>query len=417
VCGPSRSEAFLLICILLTVPYVRSDEVEPRTDENGIIRLLHVGKAWLRPYYPATVWVQDPRIKYYPVPSHAWSMGKEAFRMLRLYLPRTEESLYQDFDIIVEDGMDAEDLPHDFHHWMKKAVQEKGLGFLMADDSSSFATSGRHTSWYLFPIADVLPVTDVPQIFYPEHAYHILVESEYEGHPLMRNIPWDEMEVWAHNRPIEKEGATVLARMSPELWCNRGKPVICYWDYGKGRAMVYVHKWNGAPSGPGDIAGTQDFYRWKWHFDVLCHLVYFPARVKIPQDLGLVHNIRVLFDSFHYKKAYLIATIDFADKFGANLRCVEAKLAEVVKDKETVDKEYIVEDLDNCRGHLNRLIKELDGLTAEVLEAKDRALLWIFVAEWFTVSGTSMTAGFVVWSLMVRRRLYREAGVTRLIER
>ena len=96
----------------------------------------------------------------------------------------------------------------------------------------------------------------MPEIFYPEHSFHIVVEERYREHPLMRNIPWGEVRVWAHNRPTEKQGATVLARMSPELPCNRNKPVLVYWDYGEGRAMAYVHKWSAAPCAPGDIAGS-----------------------------------------------------------------------------------------------------------------------------------------------------------------
>jgi hypothetical protein len=106
-------------------------------------------------------------------------MGEEAFRMLRLYLPRTQEILNRDFDVIVEDGMDAEHLKGEFHHWMAEAVVVEGIGFIMADDSSSFATSGRHTNWYLYPIGDVLPVTDVPEIYYQQHAYRVVPTPEH----------------------------------------------------------------------------------------------------------------------------------------------------------------------------------------------------------------------------------------------
>ena len=51
------------------------------------------------------------------------------------------------------------------------------------------------------------------------------------------------------------------------------------------------------------------------------------------------------------------------------------------------------------------------------IQAKDNALFWIFVIEWFVVTGTSMVAGALLWSLMVRRRLYREVGETRLDRR
>ena len=391
-----RSAALLAVSLIVLLSCSVSAESAPRTGPDGVVRLLHIGKAWLRGGYPATVWVQDPRISWYPVPSHAWSMGEEAFRMMRLYLPRSSSVLFGDFDVIVEDGMDASHLPSNFHHWVKEGVHDRGMGFLMADDSSSFATSGRHTSWYLFPIGDILPVRDKPEIYYEKHGYRIVVESEYENHPLMRNIPWKEIRIWAHNRPDEKEGAIVLARMSPEIVFNRNKPVIVYWDYGQGRATAYVHKWHGTP----------DFYRWKWHADVLSHLIYFQARVSIPEDLELEHAVRLLFNTFHYKRTYLLSTMDFADKFGANLRHVEEQMAQVGEKKKEADRLYIRQNIQESRDMLQGLVEELESLTQEVIRAKDKAMMWIFISEWLAVSGTSMVAGFVLWTLMVRRRLY-----------
>ena len=48
------------------------------------------------------------------------------------------------------------------------------------------------------------------------------------------------------------------------------------------------------------------------------------------------------------------------------------------------------------------------------LEAKDAALFWVFVTEWLVVTASGLICGAVVWTLMVRRRLYREVTVTRL---
>lgn len=397
----------LFVCVLLVASCGLSAELPPRTDSDGIIRLLHIGKAWFRACYPGPVLNQDPRINYYPVPAHAWSMEEEAFRNLRLYLPRTEDTLYENFDIIIEDGMDASHLKAEFHQWIKTGVEEKGMGFLMADDSSSFATSGRHTSWYLYPIGDILPVTDIAQILREQHAYRVIPVDEYRDHPLMRNVPWNEIKIWAHNRPDPKPGATVLAKMSEEIIYNQGKPVIVYWDLGKGRTVAYVHKWHGTP----------DFYRWKWHIDVLSHLIYFPVRVEIPQDLELVHQIRSLFNTFHYKRTYLISAMDFADKFGANLASMGEELVELLDEKQHADTQYIRQELEESYGAMLVLIESLDSLTQDVLDAKDRALVWIFISEWLIVSGTCMITGFVLWTLMVRRRLYREVKVTKLIER
>ena len=61
-----------------------------------------------------------------------------------------------------------------------------------------------------------------------------------------------------------------------------------------------------------------------------------------------------------------------------------------------------------------QLVEDVNTFTEETLKFKDRALLWVYVTEWLVVSGTFLMASFVVWSLMVKRRLYREVKQTRL---
>ncbi len=47
------------------------------------------------------------------------------------------------------------------------------------------------------------------------------------------------------------------------------------------------------------------------------------------------------------------------------------------------------------------------------LKAKDEAMLWVYVIEWLTVSGTAMITGSVLWTLMIRKAAYRPVAVTR----
>jgi hypothetical protein len=56
-------------------------------------------------------------------------------------------------------------------------------------------------------------------------------------------------------------------------------------------------------------------------------------------------------------------------------------------------------------------LREAFGLA---LRLKDRALQWIHGIEWAVLAGTSVLVSSLIWALMVRRRLYREARSTRL---
>jgi len=56
----------------------------------------------------------------------------------------------------------------------------------------------------------------------------------------------------------------------------------------------------------------------------------------------------------------------------------------------------------------------LDDFEKDAIDLKNMALLWVYVIEWSIVTATALIAGFVLWSLMVRRKLYQEVGATRL---
>ncbi len=381
---------------------------EPRTDpETNVIRLIHIGKAWYSYGTPAPVFVQDPRISWFPVPAHAWSMGEEAFRMLRIYLPRSKERFHSEFDVVAIAGMEALHLRLDFQDWLGEGMEEEGMGFVMADDSSSFGTSGSHTSWLIVPLGELLPVNDKPVGGSPygkREAFHII--PVIPGHEFTRNIPWQEAWVEANNRPWPKIGSTVITRMSEEHHINRGKVQMVYWDLGTagGRSVAWIHAWNYSP----------DFWRWRFSFDVIAHVIYYTARVPIPEDLTLVHSIRDKIGEYFYARVYALSMMEFADKFRANIRPVEILLEGVEDQKTETDRLFLEQEYEDAAGTMDQVLAGLEEVMEEALRAKERAMIWVFAIEWLVVSSTSMLVGVVVWTLMVRRRLYREVGETRL---
>lgn len=58
-------------------------------------------------------------------------------------------------------------------------------------------------------------------------------------------------------------------------------------------------------------------------------------------------------------------------------------------------------------------MKDIEELAVKV---KNEALFWVYVVEWLSVSGVSRVSGVVVWTLMVRRRMYREVKTTKLLK-
>ncbi len=121
-------------------------------------------------------------------------------------------------------------------------------------------------------------------------------------------------------------------------------------------------------------------------------------------------------ETYHFKRGQLLSTMDFADEFGANLEPIEAQMVDIIDQKEIANGNYIIQELEESSALVERVLADIDGLTQEAIYAKDRALFWTFLIEWLVVSGTCMFAGFLVWTLMVKRSLYKEAHVTKLIE-
>ncbi len=213
--------------------------------------------------------------------------------------------------------------------------------------------------------------------------------------------------IWSHNRPSPKDGATILAVTTDETVPTDPKndPILIYWDYGKGRSLAFIWDWGGN--------GLVGFYRWEYWKDVLARMVYFPARATIPADVSITHALRLQISQYSFQKRMVFSLIEFADTFGANTNTLNQKLADTDELRTKVDTLWITEEFNECMPAMEEAMTSLAQVMADAVTAKDRALLWVYIIEWLTVAGTSIVVGVVVWSLMVRRRLYREVGATR----
>ena len=60
--------------------------------------------------------------------------------------------------------------------------------------------------------------------------------------------------------------------------------------------------------------------------------------------------------------------------------------------------------------HVLDLLMEADALA---VKAKHSALFWLYVTEWLVITATLLIVGSILWSLMVRRKMYKEVHSTR----
>jgi hypothetical protein len=212
------------------------------------------------------------------------------------------------------------------------------------------------------------------------------------------------MEAAGGNEVIAKQGTDLIAELRDYLgvWTN---PYWVSWDPGEGRAFIQAGDWT--PAG-----GTVQM-RWPYYADYVVNLMTYISRNPVPTDLDLMHKIRGMYIEYRSLKSYFYSIMDFAERLGANMNPVFEVLTEIEgKYEESVDA-YIDQDYTSAEDMLEASIQDLNDASALAFKLKDQVMLWIFVIEWLTVTATITIAGSVLWTLMIRRRLYEEIESTR----
>jgi uncharacterized membrane protein len=365
-----------------------------------------MGDALMKAGFVTPILAQDPLIVLSPVPvefiTFAYASIEDAATRLRMYMPRTEKRLRADFDAIIIADAREPFFPPKIQNWIRDGVLETGQGFLMAGGPQSFGGTPDHPSWESSPVGEILPCFCPPDYWELGRIYYMVIQEGLEDHPLVRNIPWKRIPLGNHQRVDPKPGTKVIATSDRN---PQGSPILMYAEMGEGRTEAFVYDWGGN--------GPQDFHRWGYAPIVMSNLVYYSAKVKIPEDTSLFLRLRTKLTSFYSARSYSISVMDFSEKFGANLRKAEIELKVADDLRKDVISKYVSGEYVESLASLEEALTKISEVSNLALKAKDEALVWVYVIEWFTVSGTSMISGAIIWALMVRRTAYKQVGVTR----
>jgi len=386
--------------------------------ETGVIETLFIGDPFLKPGFPTPALIEDPKVSLTRVVGElAFITKKEMTKAMRIYLPRTKEHLTQRHDLVTLAAIRSDHLSPSFEKWIGEGVLEGDLALLMSDDPVSFgcvdAWEGSGApGWMETPVGQVLPVDDRTRTNYEDIWFRFQPTEEFADNPFNLGIPWEQIKINSHNRPTARPGASVLMETSDEVPFGgftgnlaKNSPVVVYWDIEKGRSMALVFDWGGN--------GVTDFYRWEYWRDVVARWFYLPAGAEIPTDTVLTHSIRLMISSYGVQRGVTISMLEFADRMGANVGDVESELAEVNEERKEADRLWIQGEFVECLAKMEESLIGLEAVSSHAIEAKDSALLWIYISEWAVVTGTLCATGGVIWTLMIRRAMYREVRTTR----
>jgi hypothetical protein len=161
-------------------------------------------------------------------------------------------------------------------------------------------------------------------------------------------------------------------------------------------------------------AGGVDFLRWQYYGDYALNVVTYIIGGKLPDDPALVYQARQLMSDFRNIRQTLDALIEFASKFGANMGSAEEMIGEAEDIKVRAESSYIDAEIEDSIEEMKAAILVLEEASDKAYRLKDEALLWVYVTEWLVVASTGLICGFILWTFMVRRKMYREIGQTRL---
>ncbi len=405
--------ATLAALVLLTLTCMSTGWA--KTDpESGIIRIICIGES----YYPETrlplILGSDARISYQPIPANWYessfgSVGggrKDALKFIRQYMPRTYTRLVETYDEVLLSDFEVDIITPEQFVWMERGVREGGMGlgkYEMNYDPGHFGTFGRFVASAVYPAlpADLQEGKLIPKPL--EGIYPVNLPGTGRPHPMFDLPGMINYKVLAsgdYGYEIPRPGATVVARFLPN-----DEDAIIIRAYGEGQSLACL---------PGhDKIDGNSLNMWPYSVDFWVNQMWYLAELEIPEDVELVHQLRERSLTYSGERALASSLIEFVEKFGAPTRKLYDQLSQIDDIKRESDRLYIEERYAESLEKLDEVFEGLKVGADDSVQVKRNALFWIYIIEWFIVTGTFVFAGFVLWTLMVRRRLYREVSVTR----
>jgi hypothetical protein len=410
---PRLDACTLLLFIFLLV--IISQPTLAKTDSRGIIRILCIGES----YYPETVLPLllrgDPKVRYDPLPANmgegtfVWGGPTALKKFVRQYVPRRYEDFLATYDLVILSDYPAIFLEPEHYVWFEKAIREEGAGLAKYEvNFGTGASSYPLEPWVSSAVYAAFPA-DLPVLGFktagPAGAGRppdgVIVE---EGDPLLDLPGVERFQLFGSGSfGVEKPrpSAKTIAWFRYTTY-----QAIMIWDYGLGRSASTVA---GLDWMDGAAAREWDFYP-----DFFLNQFYWLVHEEIPEDMFLVNNIRRGLLEMQIRSQLILSVVEFVETFGASGRSIELELTQVDDGRAEIQDLYLNQEYVSARERIDELRDLMTLIEAKSVELKDRALFWIYVIEWSVVSGVSLVCGFLLYTLMVRRRMYREVSVTRL---
>lgn len=392
----------LLVTEMILLAMMLAPATTPRTDpQTGRIRLLFVGQ-WPyggRPQYL----IEDPLLQTSVVPYYDFGLQlDEIRRYMHQRYPRTLKHLTDNYDMVTYSNIQLLAFTVKQIQMVSDSVRQEGLGYMMFGGHTSFGgTTDTYPTWKGSSIDDILPVEVIDGIYMKLIMFELIV-SDHDN-DLMVSLPWSDLPLFTYtlNAVTMRQGGHLLAESDlKERW-----PVLAYGEFDKGRSLVFM-----TPLNTADNSNMRD---WGFFDDMCANMIYFGANVELPKDPFMVHELRRLFRIYHDERLLFLSMVEFVDRFGVSTVKLENRLEEIEEIRAGSYSAYVLQDFEQSSELMKQAMEEMKDGRSQAVQIKNAAMLWVYVIEWFVVTAALMVTGSLLWTLMVRRRLYREIGSTR----
>jgi hypothetical protein len=354
-------------------------------------------------------------------PSQVVEFEHQVYRLVRLYMPRSVNDLTSRFDVIILANANRFAVsPRNVQMLADGVSGEKALGLVMFGGWESFGGAFGMPAWGDSAVGQLLPTEDGGPLYIHKPANSFKLVIDRPEHEFMSSLPWDPKQPFMynfhHNLATLKGGATMLAHVESSSFVDH--PGFATWELldNGARTFSITGEIQGPSSEPGQVhTMCTRANPWEYALDFGGNLLIYLDKRPVPQDVELVHRVRQIMFDVANRKSLLIALLEFSDAFGANTNKINRELDVVNQIVLDVLPDYFALEFDVVLDAYTEVQERLGDLEVEAVELKNRALMWVYVVEWLTVTGTAMVAGFIMWTIMVRRKLYKEVSSTKLI--
>jgi hypothetical protein len=358
----------------------------------------------------------EPLVSYHAVP--AWESPEikpsDIPKMIRLYFPRTVQDM-ESYDAIILTQPDWPVISPKQDQWMHDAIR-KGAGGL--NDASVFSiVSGIAEAWSASLTSRSFP-NDAPAVTAKGAgeanwmSFKVIVNRDCPEPILTVFLPFGVEDVACNGvsrMVIHREGAMVLAWQAGNFYGIDKVDYLAAWDYEEGRAMTIGDFMGGGwVKYPGDPQDNQ------YSPEIMMNIMFWITHRDLIADVEVFHRIKSNFRNFKSRLAVLVGLRDFIDKFGANTARIDGEMMALEDVYAEASSRYLDQEFVECENTLRDGFERFSEAEEVARKEKNTALLWVYVTEWLVSSSTLFISGFVVWTLMVRRKLYRATETTRL---